>query len=121
MRLLLRTVIAKIIGLQVLVTVLAVLAAFYLGGAVAAWSAGIGGAIGFIPSAAYGAVVLRRRFGEPRSLLQRHYFGEFSKLVLTLLLFAAAFAWVKTVSPLPLFGTYGLTLAVYWAALLLFT
>jgi F0F1-type ATP synthase assembly protein I len=40
--------------------------------------------------------------------------------VLTLLMFAASFAWVKELSVLSLFATYILTLAVYWAALLLF-
>jgi ATP synthase protein I len=116
----LRTVIGKIVGLQVLVTAASMLAALCLSGWVAAWSAGLGGAIGFIPSAAYGFVLLNKRFGSPRGLLQRHYVGESSKLVLTLFLFAATFAWVKTVSPLPLFATYVMTLAVYWAALLLF-
>ena len=116
-----RTVIGKIVGLQVLVTAAAMLVAFWVGGVRAGWSAGLGGAIGFVPSAIYGALVLRKRFGTPRSLLQRHYVGESCKLVLTVLLFAATFAWAKSVSPLPLFATYATTLAVYWVALLLFT
>ena len=80
----------------------------------------LGGAIGVIPSAVYGFLRVAKRFGTPRGLLQQHYLGEFSKLMLTLLLFGATFAWVKTLSALPLFATYVLTLAVYWAALLLF-
>ena len=78
-----RTVIGKIVGLQALVTAASMVVAFCAGGWVAAWSAGLGGAIGFIPSAAYGFLLLRKQFGSPRGLLQRHYVGESGKLVLT--------------------------------------
>jgi F0F1-type ATP synthase assembly protein I len=80
----------------------------------------LGGAIGVIPSAAYGLLLIKKPFGTPRELLQRHYLGELSKLGLTLLMFAASFAWMTELSVLSLFATYILTLAVYWAALLLF-
>jgi len=117
----LRTAIGKIIFVQVLVSAVATLVAFVVSGVVAAKSAALGGAIGVIPGAAYGLLLIKKRFGTPRELLQRQYLGEFSKLVLTLLMFAASFAWVKEFSALSLFATYILTLAVYWAALLLFT
>jgi ATP synthase protein I len=116
----LRPAIAKIIGLQVLVTAVASLIALVAGGAICAGSAALGGAIGVIPGAAYGLLLISKPFGTPRGLLQRQYLGEFSKMVLTLLMFAASFAWVKELSVLSLFATYILTLAVYWAALLLF-
>jgi len=115
-----RTAIGKIIGLQVGVTLAAALVALCVAGVSAAKSAALGGAIGVIPSAAYGLLLLRKPFGTPRGLLQRQYLGEFSKLVLTLLMFGASFAWVKELAVLPLFAAYILTLAVYWAALLLF-
>ena len=115
-----RTAIGKIIGLQVLVTAVASLVALVAGGAVTAGSAALGGAIGVIPSAVYGLLLIKKPFGTPRGLLQQQYLGEFSKLVLTLLMFAASFAWVRELSVLSLFATYILTLAVYWAALLLF-
>ena len=115
-----RTAIGKIIGVQVLVSAIATFVALVVGGVIAAKSAALGGAIGVIPSAAYGLLLIKKPFGTPRELLQRQYLGEFSKLVLTLLMFAASFAWVKELSVLSLFATYILTLAVYWAALLLF-
>jgi ATP synthase protein I len=111
--------ILKIIGLQVIISAVAAVLAFLLAGALAARSVFLGGAIGFIPSAAYGVLVLRKPFGTPQGLLQRQYLGEFSKLVLTLALFGATFAWVKEISVPLLFAGYALTLAVYWAALLL--
>lgn len=117
----LRKSIGGIIGLQIGVSVIATLVALWAGGGVAAKSAALGGIIGVIPSAVYGAVVARQAFGPPRALLARHYLGEFSKLILTLLLFGAVFAWVKELSALPLFAAYVLTLAAYWAALLVFT
>ena len=73
-----------------------------------------------IPSAAYGLLLVKKPFGSPGALLRRQYLGELCKLVLTLVMFGASFAWVKELSVLPFFATYILTLAVYWAALLLF-
>ena len=116
----LRTTIGKLIGLQVLVTAVAVLVAFAVGGVAAGKSAALGGAIGVIPGAAYGVLLIQKPFGTPRSVLQRQYLGEFCKLVLTLVMFGASFVWVKELSVLYLFATYILTLAVYWAALLIF-
>lgn len=117
---LLYTTIGKLIGLQILVTTVAALVAFLACDVVAAKSAALGGAIGVIPGAAYGLLLIKKPFGTPRSVLQRQYLGEFCKLVLTLLMFGASFVWVKELSVLVLFVTYMLTLAVYWAALLLF-
>lgn len=119
-RLTVHTAIGKLIGLQVLVTIAAGLVAYAIGGLVVAKSAVLGGAIGTVPSAVYGLLIAGKPFGSPRSMLQRQYLGEACKLVLTLLMFGASFAWVKELSVLPLFATYMLTLAVYWAALLLF-
>jgi ATP synthase protein I len=115
-----RKTIGKLIGLQVLVTAIAALVALVAGGVAAAQSAVLGGAIGVIPGAAYGFLLIKKPFGTPRSMLQRQYLGEFCKLVLTLLMFGASFVWIKELSVLSLFTTYMLTLAVYWAALLLF-
>jgi ATP synthase protein I len=112
--------IGKIIALQVLVTTVASLVALVAGGAAAAGSAALGGAIGVIPSAAYGFLLIKKPYGTPRGLLQRQYVGEFAKLALTVMMFGASFFWVKQLSVLPFFATYILTLVVYWAALLLF-
>jgi ATP synthase protein I len=115
-----RSTVGRIIGLQILVSVVASLLALVVSGVSAAWSAAIGGAIGVVPSAAYGVLLIKKPFGSPRALLQRQYLGEFCKLALTLMMFGASFAWVKELSVPYLFAAYMLTLAVYWAALLLF-
>jgi ATP synthase protein I len=109
-----------IIGIQAGTTVLAALVALWVAGALAAKSAVLGGVIGIVPGTTYGLIVLGRKFGPPRAVLSRHYIGEFSKLVITLLLFGAVFAWVRELSALPLFAAYFLTLLAYWAALLVF-
>ena len=114
-----QTTISKLISLQIVVAAVASLVALGVGGAGAAKSAALGGLIGVIPSAAYGFMLIKKPFGSPRALLQRQYLGEFCKLVLTLLMFGASFAWVRDLSVLPFFATYILTLAVYWASLLL--
>lgn len=113
--------IAAVIGLQVAVSVVAAGLFLYFAGPVAAKSALIGGAIGFIPGAFYAIRILRSRNGSPQRMLRAHYAGEFGKLALTAMLFGATFAWVKEVSVLPLFAAYIATLLVYWAALLMFS
>jgi len=113
--------IVSIIAMQVAVA-FGVAALFVLfGNWVSAKSALIGGAIAFIPGAFYALRVIRSRHGAPDRLLLAHYAGEFGKLILTVLLFGATFAWVKEISVLPLFAAYVATLLVYWAALLMFT
>ncbi|HEV8260379.1 MAG TPA: ATP synthase subunit I [Burkholderiales bacterium] len=88
---------------------------------VSAKSALIGGAIAFIPGAFYALRLIRSRHSAPDRLLRAHYFGEFGKLMLTVLLFGATFAWVREISVLPLFADYIATLLVYWAALVMFS
>lgn len=109
----------RILGAQMAVTVAAVLLVLATGGEPrAAWSALIGGAIGF--SAAY--VYARRMFAthgeEPEELAKAQYRAEFYKLALTIVLFIATFMLYKDIAALPLFLTYAATLLVYWAALL---
>ena len=52
-------------------------------------------------------------------IVRSFYAGEAGKLVLTAVLFALAFAGVKPLEPLALFGVYVLTLLVSWCAPLL--
>lgn len=113
--------IVSIIAMQVAV-VFCVAALFLLfGNPVSAKSALIGGAVAFIPGAFYALQLIRSRNRAPDRLLRAHYAGEFGKLMLTVLLFGATFAWVKEISVLPLFAAYVATLLVYWAALLMFS
>lgn len=113
--------IVGIIAMQVAVA-LGVAALFLLFGSwVSAKSALIGGAIAFIPGAFYALRIVRSWHSAPGRLLRAHYVGEFGKLMLTVLLFSATFAWVKEISVLPLFIAYIATLMVYWAALVMFS
>lgn len=77
-----------------------------------------GGAIGVITN----LYVARRVFGDSavrpaRQVLQRFYAAEAVKFALTFGLFALGIGVLK-LDALPLLGGYGLTLVVYWLALL---
>jgi ATP synthase protein I len=77
-----------------------------------------GGAIGVVTN----LYVARRVFGDgavrpARQVLQRFYAAEAVKFVLTFGLFALGIGVLK-LHALPLLGGYGLTLVVYWLALL---
>lgn len=113
--------IVSIIVMQGMVALCVGMIFLMFSGSVAAKSAFIGGAIGFLPSVLYALRVIRSRHGTPERLLRAHYAGEFGKLALTAILFGATFAWIKELSVLPLFAAYTATLLVYWAALLMFT
>ena len=113
--------IVTIIAMQVAMAFCVAAVFLFFGNWVSAKSALIGGAIAFIPGAFYAFGVIRSRHSAPDRLLRAHYAGEFGKLILTVLLFGATFAWIKEISVLPLFAAYVATLLVYWAALLMFS
>ena len=109
----------RVVGLQVLVTVLVSLALLVFSGAAAAGSAFIGGSIGFVTGWAYVKKMAAPSAGsDPRRLLLNHAVAECLKLALTVILFAAVFIFLKGVAVLPLLLTFMATLAVYWVALL---
>jgi ATP synthase protein I len=110
----------RIVGLQILITILVslLLLAFY--GALAAASAFAGGAIGFVTSWAYIKKMAAPSVGrDPRKLLMNHAVAECLKLGLTVILFAAVFVFFKGVAVLPLLLTFMATLAMYWVGLLI--
>ena len=113
----------RIIGLQLLVTVLISLPLLAIHGALVAVSAFAGGAIGFTTSWVYARrmTAAPRKSGgesEPRALLRNHFAAEVLKLGLIVVLFAAVFIFFPKVATLPLLLTFMATLAVYWVALL---
>jgi ATP synthase protein I len=109
----------RIVGLQVLVTVLIALPLLAFSGALAAGSSLAGGAIGFLTSLAYIRRMAAPSAGrDPRILLRNHALAECLKLGLTVVLFAAVFIFFKEVAVLPLLLTFMATLAMYWVALL---
>ncbi len=90
---------------------------FYYGTLVAA-SACVGGAIGFLTSWLYAWQMTAPPGSDPAVFLKAHFKAEGCKLGATCVLFAAAFILWQGVAALPLFLTYGATLAVFWIALL---
>jgi ATP synthase protein I len=114
-----RSSFAAVIALQLTATVLGAVAFWALAGRAAAESALLGGAIGVIPSALYALLVVRRRFGTPRSLLRTHLVGEAGKLALTMVLFAVVLSHFRWVATLPLLLTFIATLFSHWIALLI--
>ena len=109
-----------ILAVQVGITIAAALLALVIGGEPrTAWSALIGGAIGFSTAAIYARNIFAASGKEPRELVKAHYRAELLKLAFTVGLFAAAFILYKEVSTLPLLLTYIATLTVYWFALLI--
>lgn len=111
--------IRRILAAQIAVTLVAVALVVLTGGdGHAAWSALIGGAIGFITAYVYVRRMFVSRDRSPGELVKAQYRAEFFKLAFTVLLFGATFVLFSDVAALPLFLTYAATLMVYWAALL---
>lgn len=108
-----------ILAAQVAVTGAAALLAWLISGEMrGAWSALIGGAIGFSTAAVYARSIFAAGGRDPRQLVKAHVRGEVFKLAFTVVLFAAAFILYKEVSTLALLLSYIATLTVYWIALL---
>ena len=109
----------RILGAQIAVTVATVALVLLMGGeARAAWSALIGGAIGFSTAYVYVRRMFASRGGDPMELVKAQYRAEFYKLAFAMVLFGATFVLFSDIAALPLFLTYAATLMVYWAALL---
>jgi len=108
-----------IIAAQVAVTFLAAGLAWVGGGETRfAWSAIIGGSIGFSTAALYARYAFGVRGEKPREFVKAHFRAEALKLAFTVVLLAAALRIYKDVSILPLLLSYIATLSVYWFALL---
>lgn len=91
-----------------------------LAGRVAGYSALIGLGIGWLPNVYFAHKAFR--FGGARAaqaIVRSFYAGEAGKLIFTAVLFALAFAGVKPLEPLALFGVFVLTQLVSWFAPLL--
>jgi ATP synthase protein I len=108
----------RVISAQVLITAAAAVLLHFWQGPVVALSAGIGGAIGFVPAWLY-AWKMGSGGSDPRDLLRAQYKAEFYKFAATALMFALTFVLFREVAALYLFLTYFATLAVYWVALVM--
>lgn len=107
----------RILAVQFVVTLSAVLIAAVFGDAKTVRSAGAGGGIGFAVTACFAFLVFRVRPGAAAGKMARALFlGEAVKFVLTVLLFAAALLFMD-LAFMPFILTYAVTLAAYWLAL----
>ena len=107
----------KIIGIQLLVTLLIAMISLVLSDFRAAYSAVIGGGISAIVTLYFASRVFSARMGSPAAKIARaFYIGEVVKLLLTILLLSIALLWLH-VSPLPLLLAYMAALLAYWLAL----
>lgn len=107
----------RILAVQFVVTLMAVLIAAVLGDARAVRSAGAGGGIGFVVTACFAVLVFRVRPGAAAGQMAHALFlGEAVKFVLTALLFVAALVFMD-LAFMPFILTYAATLAAYWLAL----
>jgi ATP synthase protein I len=111
--------IRRIIGLQVLVTVVISLLLLPIYGTLVAASAFAGGAIGFTTSWVYAKKMTVPPGSNPGVLLRAHVLAEVWKLGLIVILFAAVLVLFREVATLPMLLTFIATLAVYWVALLI--
>ncbi len=89
-------------------------------GGVAAASAALGGATAFVPNAFLAARLLTppRDLGH-RAMLRSAWIGEMGKLVLTVVLFAVIFGFVRPLAPLAVFVTFIAAQLVPFGALLI--
>ena len=93
---------------------------WFIKGPVAGYSGLIGGFIAWLPNVYFAFKAFRYSGARSAQLIVRSFYaGEAGKLILTAVLFALAFAGVKPLEPLALFGVYLLTLLVSWCAPLL--
>jgi ATP synthase protein I len=111
------SIIGKVLGTQITVTVVVAAGLLLLQDARAALAAVIGGTIGFASGWVYARKMKVAR-GTPVAVMTGHYRAEGYKLATTAVLFAVTFVLYREIAPLPLFLTYVATLFVYWAALL---
>lgn len=104
---------------QCVLAVVLMLAATVLGGVQVALSVGLGCGIA-ITGSVYFALQAFRHAGATQALqiVQGFYKGEAGKFVITVLLFAAVFAWVKAMLPGWLLSGFILEQLVAWGVLL---
>lgn len=109
----------RVVALQVAVTIVFALILKFWRGEMAALSALLGGAIGFVPAWIYAHKMATSPDALPQELLRAQYRAEFYKFAVTAVMFALSFVLFREVSALFLFLAYFATLAVYWVALVM--
>jgi ATP synthase protein I len=110
--------VSQIIFAQFVITIIISIVLLLVNGSIQAVSAMAGGAVGFLTSLVYARKMFPPKGSDIKKIIRAQYSAEAYKLAFTILLFSLIFTQFKEVHALPLFATYGATLAVYWAALI---
>lgn len=106
-----------VVAAQVGATLLCAAVAAWLGGARAAWSAGVGGGISILATVFFAVRALGLGGDQSvKRLVGRFYVAEGQKLLLTAVLFYVAIRWLE-VSFLPMMIAFAVTLLMYWLIL----
>lgn len=110
----------RVLRLQVRLTLVAMIASVVVAGAVPSVpvSVLIGGLCAMVPALAYVKIAGQVQRVPPAELMRAHYQAAAVKFVLTLLLFAGAFAFFKDLSVAGMFGGYIAATSAYWFGLL---
>ena len=111
--------IARIIGLQVGISIVIAVLLLAFVGTIAALSAFVGGAIAFVPAALYAGRMVAVTGSDPKTLLRAQYLAEAFKTATTLILFGMTFVLFRQVVASWLFVTYVAALLMYLVALLI--
>jgi ATP synthase protein I len=107
----------SIVVWQAVTTVVVALASWVIAGALAAFSALIGGGISTLASLAMVLLAFRRgTSADAMSAVRGFFAGEAAKLATVIVLFVVVLRTLK-VSPLAMFAAYVATFIVYWLAL----
>lgn len=112
-------VVTKVLSMQMGLALLAAIVAGALSGAVAAYSAVLGGLVCVIPSAFLGARMMAvREAPNPHTLLRAAYLGEAGKWLLSFILFVLVYVWVKPLNPAAFLAGFVVAQGGIWAAIL---
>ncbi|UFH49361.1 F0F1 ATP synthase subunit I [Pseudomonas sp. KNUC1026] len=105
---------------QMLVSLVAAGVVWRAYGTVSGYSGLIGGVIAWLPNVYFAYKAFRYSGARAaQAIVRSFYAGEAGKMILTAVLFALAFAGVKPLAPLALFGCFLLAQSVSWFAPLL--
>ncbi|KTC84712.1 ATP synthase subunit I [Legionella drozanskii LLAP-1] len=110
----------RMLGIQLLTSVLISLVLLAIFGKKEAMSAVIGGMVAIIPSALFARKLFQYQGARAaRQIVKSFYLGEALKIMSSVILFTFVFMWLK-IAPLAFFFTYIVVLMNHWFAPLIF-
>lgn len=116
-----KTAAYKLLGIQLVISVVAALLLLLYSGVASAWSALMGGLIFILPNAYFTRSAFRGNKQESPGFIVRWFFiGEAGKLVLTAVMFVLCFVLVKSLQVMVLFTMYIAMIIINLAGLTLF-